>query len=60
MPHKTPKPRKTGAKPLSVTNRRVIRPDPVGGRPGNVPQSPNRQRRDSKRPPRFPGRLGGR
>lgn len=61
MPHKTPKPRKTGAKPLSaIKSRRAIRPDPTGARPGNVTPGLNRQRRDTKRPPRFPGRLGGR
>jgi len=61
MPHKTPKPRKPGAKPvLTPKNRRAARPDPLGGRPADIPTGLNRQRRGDKRPPRFPGRLGGR
>lgn len=61
MPRKTPKPRNAGPNPLSVTkNRRAARPDPQDRRPANVPTGLNRQRRGDKRPPRFPGRLGGR
>ncbi|MEO0929374.1 MAG: hypothetical protein AAFY14_01815 [Pseudomonadota bacterium] len=61
MPRKTPKPRKAGPNPVSATkNRRAVRPDPFGRRPANLPQGLNRQRRDTKRPPQFPGRQGGR
>lgn len=61
MPHKTPKPRKPGTKPLSETkNRRANRPDPIGGRPRVLPSGLNRGRPGGGRPPRFPGRQGGR
>ncbi len=60
MPRKTPKPRKAG--PSTVTaakNRRVNRPDPAG-KPPSQPTGPTRDKRFDRRPPKFPGRLGGR
>ncbi len=61
MPHRTPKPRKAGPKsPSEPKNRRAGRPDPAGGRPRELPTGLNRQHRGGKRPPRFPGRQGGR
>ena len=61
MPRNTPKSRKAGPKPLSnVKNRRVGRPDPVGGPQNLNPSNHNRDKRFDRRPPKFPGRLGGR
>jgi hypothetical protein len=61
MPHKTPKPRKPGLNPLSTQkNRRVVRPDPAGGARAPVPTGLRRDKRFDRRPPKFPGRLGGR
>ncbi len=57
MPHKTKNPRKSGT--LSVSKNRRVRPEPVG-RPPHLANNLNRQPRVSKRPQRFPGRLGGR
>lgn len=60
MPRKTPKPRKPGDSPVSVTkNRRAVRPDPAGGI-RQMPKAPARDKRFDRRPPKFPGRLGGR
>ncbi|MEJ6404743.1 hypothetical protein [Yoonia sp. 2307UL14-13] len=57
MPRKTKTPRKPGT--LTVPKNRRTRPEPTG-RPSHVVNSLNRQPRVSKRPQRFPGRLGGR
>lgn len=61
MPRNTPKPRKAGPNPVTTTkSRRAGRPDPVGGPPAKVPKGPARDKRFDRRPPKFPGRLGGR
>lgn len=60
MPRKTPKPRKAGLSPVSAPkNRRAVRPDPAGAPPRH-PAGPARDKRFDRRPPKFPGRLGGR
>ena len=61
MPRKSPKPRKPGQNPLSATkNRRAVRPEPGGVRQGRPVSNLQRRARIDARPPRFPGRLGGR
>jgi hypothetical protein len=61
MPHKVAKPRKAGSKLVSIIkNRRANRPDPLGGPASKVPPGLNRPQRGGGRPPRFPGRQGGR
>jgi hypothetical protein len=61
MPRKTPKPRKTGPKPLTATDtRRVGRPNPKGAAPELPAKGRSRDKRFDRRPPKFPGRLGGR
>ncbi len=41
-------------------NRRAARPDPQGAAPRHPGQDAMRDRRYDRRPPKFPGRLGGR
>lgn len=61
MPRKTRKPRKAGEPPVSVTRtRRAMRPDLKNAARTRVPEMQSRRKRLSLRPPRFPGRLGGR
>ncbi len=60
MPRKTPKPRKPGLNPVpTAKNRRAARPDPKDT-PPRVADGPTRDKRFDRRPPKFPGRLGGR
>jgi len=61
MPRKTPKPRKSG--PVLLQNpkaQRIKRPQPQGVTPVQKPTGPQRDKRFDRRPPKFPGRLGGR
>ena len=58
MPRKTPKPRKPGQSSVSVTKDRRARP--VTKRQVRPDAELQRGRRIGGRPPRFPGRLGGR
>lgn len=61
MPRKTPKRRKTITPALPETkSRRAGRPHPVGAPHNVAPKEPQRDRRYDRRPPKFPGRLGGR
>lgn len=60
MPRKTLRPRKAGQTPVTATkNRRAGRPAPKGT-PPRAHQGSNRDKRFDRRPPKFPGRLGGR
>lgn len=61
MPRKTPKPRKAGTNPaMTIKNRCAGRPDATGAIPTQPPKGPQRDKRFDRRPPKFPGRLGGR
>ena len=61
MPRKTSKPRKAGPVDLPpMKNRRGGRPDPTGPAQAAPPKTPQRDKRFGRRPPKFPGRLGGR
>ena len=61
MPRKTTKRRKAHATPLSeTTNRRAGRPHPADAPPVIQPKGHARDKRFDRRPPKFPGRLGGR
>lgn len=61
MPRKTPKRRKANTTPLSETkNRRAVRPHPTGAAQAAPPNGSQRDKRFDRRPPKFPGRLGGR
>ncbi|MEO1639424.1 MAG: hypothetical protein AAFU41_09290 [Pseudomonadota bacterium] len=60
MPRKTPKPRKTRrAMTRAMENRPAGRPD-LNPPAQSLRQNPGRDHRFERRPPKFPGRLGGR
>jgi len=60
MPRKTPEPRKAGPTSAPKSKDRRTRPDPLGRARKPYARAGMRDRRFDRRPPKFPGRLGGR